>query len=218
MISGNSLRVKHSLFQDDDGGSTPTLPLYFISEIDHKTAKVWVEKWHYSKRMPTGKNINYGLYVDGKLYAVIVYGIGVNPYQAKFLGVNKVLEIKRMCRSEPADKRHPLSRFISISMRMCVKDNPADCIVAFADPEQGHEGTVYRASGFEHRGMSNPEFHLVGQDGVIRHRRLAFRHSRRNGISIEESRNQLGLKRIKTLPKHRYVRMLTNTGAVAGYQ
>jgi hypothetical protein len=204
MNRADDVRAAYPLFQGERGGSTPTSALFRIREISHKLAKEWVETWHYSKRMPTGKNLCYGLFVNGSLYAVIVYGIGVNPYQASSLGVKSVLEIKRMCRSEPR-LAYPLSRFIAISLRFVLKIFPAECIVAFADPQHGHEGTVYKASGFTRHGLTNAEWHLVGPDGEVRHRRFAFRHARRNGISLDESRKALGLERVKTVPKIRWV-------------
>lgn len=209
-ICGDSLVAGQMGFHLSGGGSIPTSSLqrFIINKIEHKTAKEWIEKWHYSHRIPTGKNISYGLYDNGDLYAVIIYGIGVNAYQAKFLGVDSVLEIKRMCRSEPPIKEYPLSRFIAITLRMVRKEHPCQCIVAFADPEQGHEGTVYKASGFVMHGKTNAEWHLVDGDGNKRHRRFAFRHSRRNGISIKESRDALGLERIQTKPKYRWVKYL----------
>ena len=206
MKCADSLVEELPLFQGDGGGAIPTSALHFtIQKVSQDTAAKWVVRWHYSQRMPTGKNICYGLYANGSLYAVIVYGIGVNPYQAKFLGVNKVLEIKRMCRSEPS-LPYPLSRFIALTSKMVAREYPHDCIVAFADPEQGHEGTVYKATGFCLHGMTNPEWHLEDENGNKRHRRFAFRHARRNQQSISESRNQLNLKRVKTLPKYRWIR------------
>lgn len=196
-------------FRSRDDGSSPIPPLHFhVEAVPARVARMHVEQWHYSRRMPTGKNLCYGLFADGQLYAVIVYGIGVNPYQARFLGVHSVLEIKRMCRSEPRIDVFPLSRFISVSHRMCRKVFPHDCLIAFADPEHGHEGTVYRASGFTHHGMTNAEWHVLDGSGFVRHRRYAFRHARRNGISIKESRKILGLTRVQSKPKHRYVRQV----------
>ena len=110
-----------------------------------------------------------------------------------------------MCRTEPR-KKYPLSRFISITAKWAKKEMWYDMIVAFADPEQGHEGTVYKASGFEYRGTTNPEFHLKDKDGTIRHRRYAYRYARRKGISIDDARKELGVVRVKTLPKHRWCR------------
>ena len=197
--------LKHETFQPQDGGSIPTSPLHFnISKISHKQAKGFVENWHYSGRMPTGKNVNFGLWCNDYLYAVIVYGIGVNPYQAKFLGVDSVVEIKRMCRSEPK-MNYELSRFIRLSLKMVGREMRFDAVVAFADPEQGHEGTVYKATGFGFAGKTNAEWHLVDKDGVKRHRRYAYRMARRNDISVSEARDILGVERVKTEPKNRWV-------------
>ena len=198
--------VEQLAFQLENGGSNPTSPLfnYCISPISHNDARPFIERWHYSHRMPTGKNICYGLRRAGLLYAVIVYGIGVNPYQARFLGVENVIEIKRMCRREPKEK-YELSRFIRITARMARREFSFDAVVAFADPEHGHEGTVYRAAGFTHEGMTNAEWHLEGPSGEKRHRRYAFRMARRNGITISDARKELGMKRVLTQPKHRWV-------------
>jgi hypothetical protein len=205
---GDSLMEEQMTFQLSGGGSIPTSPLqYYIEPTDYNTAKWFVETWHYSHRMPTGKNICFGVKRGGILYAVIVYGTGVNPYQAKFLGVKNCIEIKRMCRVEPKGD-YPLSRFINLTTKMLKKGSSFDAVVAFADPEQGHEGTVYKAAGYQHKGMTNAEWHLQEEDGAIRHRRFAYRMARRNGITIAEARQQLNVTRIRTDPKHRWVRFI----------
>lgn len=205
---GGSSIVELPLFQGENGGSIPTPPLQFkIRAVSNLTAEIWVTRWHYSRRIPTGKNLSYGLY-DGRneLYAVIIYGIGVNPYQSRYLGVKRVIEIKRMCRSEPK-QNFPLSRFIAITSKLVAKEHPYDCIVAFADPEQGHLGTVYKAAGFTLHGMTNAEWHTVDATGEKRHRRYAFRHARRNGKSIAQSREELQLTRVQSKPKYRWIRL-----------
>lgn len=190
------------------GGSNPTPSLqYIIEPIGHDAAKLFIERWHYSGKMPTGKNINYGLRRNGSLYAVIVYGIGVNPFQASFLGVKHVVEIKRLVRREPKES-YSLSRFINLTTRMLTRMNKIDAIVAFADPQYGHEGTVYKAAGFSYAGKTLPEWHTMDKDNIIRHRRYAYRAAKRWNIKLSEAREKLGLTRIKTQPKHRWVRHL----------
>ena len=207
--------VEQLVLQLVDGGSKPTSPLHYrIDPMPHGEAKTFVETWHYSHRMPTGKNICFGVWCNGAVYATIVYGIGVNPYQAAFLGVKSVIEIKRMCRREPKEG-FELSRFIRLTTKMARKQQDFEAVVAFADPEQGHEGTVYKAAGFTHEGMSNAEWHLIGEDGEKRHRRFAFRMARRNGITVAEAREALGMKRVETAPKHRWVlRLCTANDAI----
>lgn len=178
---------------------------YTVRIIPHKLAKPWVEKWHYSKRIPTGKNYLFGLFCGSELYAVAVYGTGVNPYQARFLEVNNVVELKRLARSDPK-KEYPMTKFISVSVGMLRRMVRFQCLVSFSDIEAGHEGILYKAAGFKFAGMTNPEWHLIDSLGNKRHRRYAFRHARRNGIKLSESRDILGVKRVKTAPKKRWVR------------
>jgi hypothetical protein len=202
-----SSTVEHPTLQSGNGGSTPTAALQFVvRKLSHAQAKPFIETWHYSKRCPTGKNIFFGAFRGEELYAVINYGTGVNPYQARFLGVTSIMELKRMCRIEPRDDRFPLTRFISISLSMLRRENAIQALVSFSDPEQGHEGTVYKAAGFIRHGESNPEWHLIDSSGITRHRRFAYRFARRNKCSIAEARARLGLSRRKTLPKTRWIK------------
>lgn len=206
MSCADSSTVECLLFQAGDGGSTPTPALHWrIIPVSHKTAKGWVEKWHYSRRIPTGKNYLFGLFCDEELYAVAVYGIGVNPFQARYLKAENVMELKRLARAEPR-RDYPMSRFVALTTRMLRKEVGFDCLVSFSDPEEGHEGTLYRACGFQLHGETNAEWHLIDSQGIKRHRRFAYRHARRAGITMAEARKALGLARVKTKPKRRWVK------------
>ena len=95
--------------QSAGGGSIPT-PSLQIRRIDKKTSIPVIEKYHYSQNVPAGKNIYFGYYVnEDLLYAVAIYGIGVNnngpAYLARVTGrdvtVQNSLELKRLARIEP---------------------------------------------------------------------------------------------------------------------
>jgi len=157
-----------------------------------------VERWHYSHRIPTGKNYLFGLFDPaGELYAVAVYGTGVNPYQAKFLKCSRVVELKRLARSEPPRPEYPMSRFVAITTKMLRRSVGFDCLVSFSDPEEGHAGTLYKACGFAFAGLTNPEWHLVGADGVKRHRRFAYRYDKQKGLRLSGARTKRGLSLLK---------------------
>lgn len=177
-----------------------------IKEVDPPRVATFVEQWHYSNRMPTGKNVAFEWIVDGELYAVAVYGIGVNPYQAQFLGVTdrELIELKRLCRVEPRNDAYPLTMFLAECHRR-LRTVGYRMVVSFSDPDHSHHGGIYRAANFQHAGKSNPEWHLVGADGEVRHRRFAFRYARRNKITVGDARSELGVKRVQTAPKDRWV-------------
>ena len=178
--------------------------------IPHKTAKSFVERWHYSGKMPTGKCINYGWFV-WDLYAVAVYGIGVNPYIYGFLerehgiltGQGRLLELRRLARVEPKREMY-LSRFLSKCHKE-LKKSGYEYVISYSDPEYGHNGGIYKASNFAHIGKTNPEWHLVDECGGIHHRRVAHRYAERRGVSIGDARHALGLERIKRKPKDRWL-------------
>jgi hypothetical protein len=194
-----------------------------ITEISLEIARPFIEKWHYSHRVPTGKNIFFGWFVQSDqyepsnlfgetLYAVSDYGIGVNPYQSKFLATgtgqpitdNNLIELKRQCRIEPKANGLPLTYFMAQCHKLLARMGYR-YVVTFSDPNHGHNGGVYRAGNFQSIGKTNGEWHTIDEEGEVRHRRYAYRHARRNGISIPEARERLGLKRIETLPKDRWI-------------
>lgn len=214
-LCADSLAAKPPTHQSGDGGSSPTsaLHLWNIREVPRAVAKPWIEKWHYSRRIPSGKNYLFGLFTpSNELYAVAVYGIGVNPYQARFLKCERVLELKRLARSEPARPEYPMSRFVAITTKMLRKQVQFDCLVSFSDPEEGHAGTLYKACGFAFAGLTNPEWHLIDAAGNKRHRRFAYRYAKRKNMPLSAAREALGLARTKTQPKKRWVKFFGPVG------
>src|SRR5438477_396436 len=97
----------------------PPTPVMRIREISQAIGKRFVGRWHYSKSVPGGKNIFFGWFIDGELYAVAAYGIGVNPVQAVSLETltgkpvtkQNLCELKRLCRIEPVKPTCPLTKF-----------------------------------------------------------------------------------------------------------
>ncbi len=139
------------------------------------------------------------------------YGIGINPYQASYLarvtglGVTDatMVTLRRLARVEPADPGLPLTAFLARCHRL-LKADGIRYVVSFSDPEQGHNGGIYRAANFIHLGMTQAEWHTVDAAGVRVHRRKAYRHSKRLGCSIAEARVRLGLVRVQTAPRDRW--------------
>ena len=183
-----------------------------IQQIGRETAAPFIEQWHYLHTVPTGKNIFFGRYDDDQtLYAVANYGIGVNNYQAAYLGrhtgydvtPDTLLELKRMCRREPKQETMPLTRFLKICHH-ALKKQGVRFIIAFSDPEQGHNGGIYKAANFTYLGKTNSERHLIDTDGTLVHRRRVLRYMERHTLNAASARRQLGLTIIKTMSKERW--------------
>lgn len=205
-----------------------------VIPLDHKTAKAFIEKWHYSHLCPTGKNVHFGWFIGDALYAVATYGIGVNSTQERFLRKRTSLpiykgggqrgeplgaslncyELKRLCRIEPRNDAYPLTRFLASCHRALRDDHGIDFIFCFSDPTYGHSGGIYKAANFRHLGKTNAEWHLRDRKGNAWHRVYIRRAVQRYNanlkkgqptITIEQARKVLGLVRVQTLPKDRWL-------------
>lgn len=192
-----------------------------IEEITLATARPFIEKWHYSKRVPTGKNVFFGCFLNGRLYCVADYGIGVNTVQAAYLARitrkpvtdQSLYELKRLCRRDPQNAAMPLTKFLSICHRM-LRRYGIRFVVSFSDPAHGHNGGIYRAANFTHLGTSGAEWHVEDAAGKRRHRRVAYNLMKRENkrrtanappqMTLAEARQALGLRRVKTVPKDRW--------------
>jgi len=181
-----------------------------VARISYAEAAPFIQRWHYSGKMPKGRCVAFGGSGDDGLYAVAVYGNGANPYQAQSLRRLTGLPIHdsnlycltRLARTEPrADP--PLSYFLARCHKQ-LRHEGIRFIVSFSDPDEGHVGGIYKASNFIHLGKTQSEWHTVDVHGVRVHRRRAYRYARTHGCDISVARERLGLRRVKTSPRDRW--------------
>ena len=158
--SGGSSTGELPLFQEDDGGSTPTSPLQlYFREVMPKTALIAYRKWHYMEGVEFISQVNYGAYWEQKLEGAISYG---PPNATDLKGYWDIdtqsnwFEIKRLAMS-PLCPRNSESRFIAITTKLLRRVAHVKGIVSYADDAQGHKGTIYKASGFKSLGMTAPK-------------------------------------------------------------
>lgn len=165
-----------------------------------EAAQYAVEKWHYSKTRPTGKNNYIGVWEDGKFLGVVIFGLGASaslckPYK---LGVFEVCELVRVAL---AKHRSPVSRIVAIALRLLRAKNPGlRLCISFADPFHGHHGGIYQAGGWVYTGQiaESVMYRLPG--GEMTHKR------RWSGAGWNAKKTPpKGTKKIKVPGKYRYV-------------
>lgn len=156
--------MQNELFQELDGGASPTSPLqFFIRTVNHFTATNFYKKWHYLGDTDFISTINFGAYFDNICHGVISYG---SPNAKKMKGYydensqDGWFEIKRLAMSDKAPKNSE-SRFIAISMRMLRKMFKVIGMVTLADSSVGHSGIIYKASGFKYLGLTDKKSDYV---------------------------------------------------------
>lgn len=161
-----------------------------------------IEDFHYLGTMPSGK-----IYIFKFEDAVCVYSIPANKNIAKFLfGIDvDVWEFAR-CWAPDGHRDNLMSQAIAATIRMLMKAEPkAVAVVAYADPNVGHSGGVYKAASWTFTGQSKESRYYSGPDGKTVSRR-SF-HSGKNQLTKAQIEAK-GYSEMRKPGKLRFVRGL----------
>jgi len=125
-----------------------------IDWATYKAAKYACKKWHYSKCLPIGKLVKIGVWEQNKFIGVVIFGRGSAPNLGKAYNLTQT-QCVELVRIALSDHKTPVSRIVSIAIKMLKKSNcNLKLVVSFADPEQGHSGGVYQAGNWIYSGDS----------------------------------------------------------------
>lgn len=126
-----------------------------ISYINHEMAKFSCETFHYSKSIPGGKLVKFGVWENDKFIGAVLFGSGVCPQIGNKYKLNQT-QICELVRVALTKHETPVTKIISICLKILKKDFPSlKIIVSYADKDQGHEGVIYRAGNWYLEGISN---------------------------------------------------------------
>ena len=156
--------------------SRPNIHLAWCS---YRVAKYAVQRWHYSKTMPAGKTVRIGVWEDSRFVGAVIFGAGSgNMTNGEQYGLAKTHRMAELCRVALASRRTPTTRIISIAIKMLRSNSPKlRMIISFADPRQGHIGTIYQAGGWVYTGTSAVDYEYYVQGRWRHHRSATSRQS-----------------------------------------
>ena len=151
-----------------------------IEQINYKTVKPFIEKWHYSSSV-RGLHIEHcfnltspdGSFGLPRMIGAMIYGKPAMPdVSKKYCEENPdiVLELNRLCCIDDTPKNTE-SYFIGKTLRWLKEHTKYRVIISFADTAQGHEGTIYKATNFNYKGMTSGAKALM-VDGERFHQRM----------------------------------------------
>lgn len=124
---------------------------YKVISIPSRDTYPFLLDIHYAHRIPS-ISYAFGLIKDDTLVGVVTYGTPPSSTLRSSLEKKynkKCLELNRLCLEY--NNKNEASFLVGRSIRLLPKDI---VIVSFADPSQGHEGTVYKAANFQYLGLS----------------------------------------------------------------
>lgn len=115
-----------------------------------------VTRWHYSRTMPAGKLVRYGVWESDRYVGAVLFGWGASPYLGREYGLDQT-QVCELVRVALRDHLTPVSQIVAVALRALSTANPGlRLVVSFADPVQGHHGGVYQAGNWIYTGQSKP--------------------------------------------------------------
>jgi hypothetical protein len=128
-------------------------------------------RWHYSRSLPSSKTARIGVWEDGRFVGCVVYAWGANKHTSTCFRL-KMVECTELCRMALAKHQTPVSKIISVSLKMLKRAMPGiRLVVSYADANYGHIGSIYQAAGWTYVGQTSEE------RGIILHGKLTHRRT-----------------------------------------
>lgn len=139
--------------------------------------------------------------------------LGVGPLNAYALvegaAPDDCLTLTRLWLSDELP-RNSESRFLGIVLRSLKRHTPLKFIISYADPAQGHHGTIYQATNWLYTGLSSamPLYQLP--DGSVHHSR-SLSHAYGTHSVLHFANHGVEVKLVSQAAKHRYIYFLDLT-------
>jgi len=165
-----------------------------VIKCSWKTISEMLLTYHYLHRMPAGILQCFALYNDDNLIFPIggaVFSNGRIQYKGKYLDFSRLYLYDEIPRNSE-------SFFIGQCIKELKKDYPSyEGIVSWADPNNGHTGTIYKASNFVLDGMSRKVKKYKSKNGTIVYQRTVLDTSQFEELKSDN-------------PKYRYIYYFDN--------
>ena len=212
-MSAASVEASTTPFQGVRPGSNPRAALQSLRVIPVpvRIAKEVIVANHYLHSLPGGTQLAFGVFLGHRLLGALTLGVGpFNGYRlVEGARPEDCMTLSRLWLSEHLSKNSE-SRVLGVVIRSLKRHTTLKFLLSYADPAQGHVGTIYQATGWIYTGLSQSTPHYDVGDGKARHSRSlshgygthSVRHFQDKGIAIEV---------IPQSPKHRYVYLLDQT-------
>ena len=127
-----------------------------VAPCPRSEVKDFTELWHYSKSINGIKIAQCFKLVnpDGQLCGAALYGAAATTAWKKYAErESDCLELRRLVCIDDTPKNAE-SFLVGQSLRWLRKNTDFKVVISYADPNHGHDGTIYRASNFKHVGMT----------------------------------------------------------------
>jgi len=146
--------------------------------------KDFVETHHYSHNV-NGLRLGhcFKLLRNGNLIGGMIYGKLAMANAWRKYGENEddVIELRRLVCVDDTPKNTE-SYFIGHTLRWLRKNTDIKTIISYADAHFGHEGTIYKATNFEHIGMTSKTRVIIVGDKTYHDKTIRTYYTTKDGV------------------------------------
>jgi hypothetical protein len=143
---------------------------FAVRPVELKIIRSLIETLHYSHSV-NGLRIShcFGLYDGERLLGGMIYGKPgmCGAWKRYAEAEDDLVELRRLA---IVDETPPTteSYFIGKTLRWLTQNTALRVVVSYADETHGHKGIIYRASNFQHKGMT-PKGKMISWEGKLYH-------------------------------------------------
>lgn len=177
-----------------------------VKRVPSQTARRYIIKNHYSHGCHNAPSACYGLFWNGELIGALVFAVSCSEnVRSSILGKGTegaVTELHRLHILDGTPKNME-SFFVARCLRALKNDMPeVKIVISFADPMEGHVGTIYQATNALYYGTSGSATFYIDGGGRVRHPRQSGKN-----ITLQDAKKR-GWIPTKREGKHRYLWIL----------
>lgn len=168
-----------------------------VVKVEGVDVKEFVVANHYLGVMCRGAMYNFALFEGSRLIGAACFGEPVGAGVKRQWG-DGTIELKRFV-LKPNLPKNSATWFLSRCLKQL--NGLAEQCISYADPEQGHEGTIYKAANFDYLGTQSSRTPYVVYNGKVIYSRNVYSDTEQGAVIRQAIKD----KKIKTQfkqPKH----------------
>ncbi len=157
MSCAASVGASTTFVQKERPGSSPRTALHLlrVCPLPISVAKALLVRKHYLHSLPGGTCLAFGVFLHSRLMGALTIGCGPSQAYRLVIGATRdhcaVLTRLWLDDELPANSE---SRVIGVVLRALRRSTSLAFLLSYADPTQGHVGTIYQATGWLYTGLS----------------------------------------------------------------
>jgi hypothetical protein len=178
-----------------------------VRAVSPNTIRPLIEERHYLRSMPAVSKLCFGVYLRDALEGAVVFTSGPR-HGHRLLQAAKPQDVSVLARLWLSDNlpKNSESRVIGVVLRIIRKSTSWKVLISYADPNAGHLGTIYQATGWYYLGQTEANSYIE-LDGDTYHPRTIYNRYGSNSLTHLRATG-IAATRFAMRGKHRYVYVL----------